>query len=155
MNIQISNWTCLEDSFWSLSKNRFGGHAILTTKIVRRTLTPERAMSGALFAGRCQVWPSALSSHHQVRRVATKTVGTPSGSNWVEAPPALVERKIRLAVQSAWCCWCTLPRIFNAFFLLGKYRDVIVRDSRSSFRFSPFLCEIFLLELAHFLAVVL
>ena len=116
MNIQISNWTCLEDSFWSLSKNRFGGHAILTTKIVRRTLTPERAMSGALFAGGCQVWlqPPSAPSSHQSAGWQPKQLGPPLAQvlGGGGGPPAMVERKIRLAVQSAWHAAGALCRAF-------------------------------------------
>ena len=102
MKNQTSNWNYLADSFCPLSRNKLDRHAIVTTKIVRRTLTPERAMSGALFAGtRCQVWPTAPQP--------LPCLATTSSAGWQPnqleplwlklggGPPAVVERKIRLA----------------------------------------------------------
>ena len=53
--------------------------AIVLTKIVRRTLTAERAMSGALFAGGCQVWlqPPTAPSSHQSAGWQPKQLGPP------------------------------------------------------------------------------
>ena len=100
MKKQTYNWNYLADSFCPLSRNKLDRHAIVTTKIVRRTLTPERAMSGALFAGtRCQVWPTAPQP--------LPCLATTSSAGWQPnqleplklggGPPAVVERKIRLA----------------------------------------------------------
>ena len=115
MNIQTYH-------FFSLSSYKFGRHAILTTKIVRRTLTPERAMSGALFAGGCQVWPQPPSapSSHQSAGWQPKQLGPPLAQVLGGGPPARLERKIRLPVQSAWpaagaLCRAFFSRFFPAF----------------------------------------
>ena len=149
MKNQTSNWNYLADRFCPLSRNKLDRHAIVTTKIVRRTLTPERAMSGALFAGtRCQVWPTApqplpclattSSAGWQPNQLEPlKLGGGPPSRGWKENPSGKVQSAWPGAAPAAAGALC--QSIFSVFSCSGStYNDDIVRDSRSTFGFSPF-----------------